>query len=158
MVCYACVTGTVPSRWQRLIISAIVIHRHWLFTGYQGPPSLFRKYCHYLTGEGVKNPPEEFLRQMQLFFHSQPVAPPSWRQTVILPALFIVICQELGGWNRIAPVSGAEKIHRQPQRAGENRTASSPHESEANSWNSWVSSREAPGHHWEWSAFPPDEF
>lgn len=60
-------------------------------------PTYFRKHCCYLVGEGVKNPPKELLRQMQLFLHSQTVAPPSRRQTVILPALFVVICQKLGG-------------------------------------------------------------
>ena len=28
------------------------------------PPSLFQEHCHYLMGEGVKNPPEELLCQM----------------------------------------------------------------------------------------------
>lgn len=65
------------------------------------PPSLFRKHCHYLMGKGVKNPPEDLLCQMQLILHSQTVAPPAWRQTVILPALFVVICQKLGGWERM---------------------------------------------------------
>lgn len=48
-------------------------------------------------GQGVKDPPEELLRQVQLLLHGQSVAPPTRRQAVILPALLIVIRQKLGG-------------------------------------------------------------
>lgn len=55
-------------------------------------------------GEGVKNPPEELLREVQLLLHREAVAAPPRGQAVILPALLIVARQELAGSNRAAPV------------------------------------------------------
>lgn len=98
--------------------------------------------------EGVKNPPEELLCEVQLLLHGEAIAAPPRGQAVILPALLIVARQELAGSNRVAPVGRGSK--------GENKTASSHQESEMN-METGVPSRDRPSTAQEWSAFLPNE-
>lgn len=51
-------------------------------------------------GQRVKDAPEEFTSEVQLFLGGDPEVSPARGETVVLPAALIVVGEELGGSKR----------------------------------------------------------
>lgn len=60
-----------------------------------GQSAVLKETSSYPLWERIQDAPEDLLCEEQLLVWGHAVAAPAWRQTVVLPALLVVVCQEL---------------------------------------------------------------